>query len=396
MQKRKIGIHAAGFIGWGGGIDFLRMIIRSILATKKYEVVILLPDHLSFRDRVRRSLSRFSLTANKKNNAPRQFSDHRDLFKEFSQEAKSVTYKKSLKKAVKQHRIDLLIPCIEAVNPDIDIPWVGYIYDFQHEYLTQFFTPEEIKHRQVQFGNTVHTAKNVIVNSYAVKKDIEKFYPDSTAKVTNLPFTPLFNRQLLSSNFTEIKHRYTLPDKYFIISNQFWIHKSHITAFRALHILHSISNERIAIVCTGDTGDSRRTDYFDSLKKEIRDLGIEDNVFFLGYISKPDQIQLLLHSVALIQPTLFEGGPGGGATYDAIAFSKPAIISDIDINKEISDPLVTFFQVNNHADLADKMKTVLEQHKNSHWKLDVNKLEEETAQRISILGDVLSALIDSI
>ncbi|MEI3801763.1 MULTISPECIES: glycosyltransferase [unclassified Chitinophaga] len=394
MQKRKIGIHAAGFIGWGGGIDFLRMIIRGILSTKKYEVIVLLPDRLTFKDKIKRSLSRFSLTANK--NTPRQFSDQRNLFREFSPEAVSISYKKSLKNAVKRHHIDLLIPCIEVVNPDIDIPWVGYIYDFQHEYLTQFFTPEEIKHRQIQFGNTVHTAKNVIVNSYAVKKDIEKFYPDSIAKVTNLPFTPLFNRQLLSSNFTEIKNRYALPDKYFIISNQFWIHKSHITAFRALQILHSISNERVAIVCTGDTGDSRRADYFDSLKKEIRDLGIEDKIFFLGYISKPDQIQLLLHSVALIQPTLFEGGPGGGATYDAIAFSKPAIISDIDINKEINDPLVTFFQVNNHADLADKMKAVLEQHKSSHWQLDADKLEEETAQRIRILGDVLSALIDAI
>ena len=173
MQKRKIGIHAAGFIGWGGGIDFLRMIIRGILSTKKYEVIVLLPDRLTFKDKIKRSLSRFSLTANK--NTPRQFSDQRNLFREFSPEAVSVSYKKSLKKAVKRHHIDLLIPCIEVVNPDIDIPWVGYIYDFQHEYLTQFFTPEEIKHRQIQFGNTVHTAKNVIVNSYAVKKDIEKF-----------------------------------------------------------------------------------------------------------------------------------------------------------------------------------------------------------------------------
>lgn len=394
MQRRKIGIHAAGFISWGGGVDFLRMIIQSILATKKYEVVILLPGRLTFKERVKRSLFGFNLTTNK--NAPRQFSDHVDLFKEFHPEAISVSYSKNLKKTVKRYKIDLLIPCIEAVPADIDIPWVGYIYDFQHKYLTQYFTPEEIEHRDIQFGNTLRAARNVIVNSYAVKKDIEKFYPDTTAKITHLPFTPLFKKQLLSSDFSEIKTRYALPDKYFIISNQFWVHKSHITAFRALHALHSITNERVAIVCTGDTGDSRRADYFESLKKEIRELGIEDQVFFLGYISKPDQIQLLLHSVALIQPTLFEGGPGGGATYDAIAFSRPAIISDIDINKEINDPLVTFFQVNNHTDLAAKMKVALEQDKSSHWQLDTKKLEEETAQRIRILGDVLSALIDSI
>lgn len=61
------------------------------------------------------------------------------------------------------------------------------------------------------------------------------------------------------------------------------------------------------------------------------------------YIAKLDQIALLKKSIAVIQPTLFEGGPGGGASYDAISLGKPLIVSDIKVNQEIEQSERVFF-----------------------------------------------------
>lgn len=409
MRKRRIGIPVNGFVGWGGGIDFIKLVIRGVLATQKYDVIILLPDEASRKDKIKNNakkmLNLLALPLNvvgvKKNPfATKAYKNYTSIFKEFNQDlAKSVAYHnthKHFKKTLKKQKIDVLGPCISTPEQELAVPWIGYLYDFQHKYLPQFFSADDIKDREAHFGRMVHDASNIIVNSLSVKSDIHKFYPEAQCKITALPFTPLFNKRLLTGQFDVLKKKYDLPDRYFIISNQFWRHKDHLTAFRALQIVTSTLTQPIAIVCTGETGDYRQADFFTSLKKEIQDLGIEDKVYFLGYISKEDQIQILLHSVALIQPTLFEGGPGGGATYDAIAFSKPAIISDIAINKEINNPLVTFFQASNHLDLADKMGQIIQQEKNSVVEIDSEQLERETQERIKVLGAALSDLIDSI
>jgi glycosyltransferase involved in cell wall biosynthesis len=59
-----------------------------------------------------------------------------------------------------------------------------------------------------------------------------------------------------------------------------------------------------------------------------------------------------------VQPTLFEGGPGGGATFDAVALGIPSLLSDIPVNLEISDPLVRFFKTSNAESLAEKMMEI--------------------------------------
>jgi glycosyltransferase involved in cell wall biosynthesis len=63
---------------------------------------------------------------------------------------------------------------------------------------------------------------------------------------------------------------------------------------------------------------------------------------------------------ALIQPTLFEGGPGGGSVYDAMAVGTRAIVSDIPVNREIRDSHVTFFPAGSAQELANAMREVVE------------------------------------
>ena len=90
-------------------------------------------------------------------------------------------------------------------------------------------------------------------------------------------------------------------------------------------------------------------------------LGISERVHFLGHIPKFDQIGLLKGSIALVQPTLFEGGPGGGATYDAVSLGIPVLLSDIEVNQEIMTPEVYHFHQQNAEDLTQLMQKVLVQ-----------------------------------
>ena len=82
---------------------------------------------------------------------------------------------------------------------------------------------------------------------------------------------------------------------------------------------------------------------------------MSDYIRFLGYIPKDDQLAIMRGAVAVVQPTLFEGGPGGGAVYDAVSSGTPSIVSDIVVNLEIDLGVVRFFKAGSPKDLAEKM-----------------------------------------
>ena len=72
-------------------------------------------------------------------------------------------------------------------------------------------------------------------------------------------------------------------------------------------------------------------------------------------VTKKAQIALVKNARALIQPTLFEGGPGGGSCRDAIAVDTQIFASDIEINKEINCGEVKYFEVLNPESLSSLM-----------------------------------------
>ena len=128
----------------------------------------------------------------------------------------------------------------------------------------------------------------------------------------------------------------------FLISNQFWVHMNHCVAFEALSYVIK-TNPEVHIVCTGNTNDYRNPDYYLSLLKKIEEFGIKNNIHILGYISKLEQIKIMYNSIGVIQPTLFEGNPGGGIAYNALAMDIPIILSDIAVNKELDYKKDSFF-----------------------------------------------------
>ena len=142
-----------------------------------------------------------------------------------------------------------------------------------------------------------------------------------------------------------IKKRFNIKNKFYLICNQFWKHKNYELAFQVFKILSKRNN--FQLVCTG-TKYNRLSNkiYFHSLIKNYKSLFDEKKIIILGNVNKKEQISLIRKSEAIIQPTLYEGGPGGFSTYEAIYFKKRVFLSDIEINKEIKNPYVKFFKKN--------------------------------------------------
>ena len=112
----------------------------------------------------------------------------------------------------------------------------------------------------------------------------------------------------------------------------------------------------VHIICTGEVKDYRNPNYREELDNLNESLGVKDSIHFLGYISKEDQMELMKNCIAVVQPTLYEGSPGGGEIEDAVAIGQQSIVSDIPVNKEIKDDSVIFFEAGNEQSLCEAMK----------------------------------------
>jgi glycosyltransferase involved in cell wall biosynthesis len=191
------------------------------------------------------------------------------------------------------------------------------------------------------------------------------------------------NPEWLNDPPSKTKSRYRLPERYFLVSNQFWAHKSHGTAFEALANLDS-EHADVSIVCTGSTTDYRQPNYFLGLQRRIADLGLRQRILILGRIPKHDQIQIMRGAVAVVQPTLFEGGPGGGASYDAVSTGTPLILSDIPINREVEDDegRVRFFGAGCADQLAEQMRRVLRHRPEPPPTQELLRRSEQRAERL--------------
>src|SRR5262249_46530555 len=102
--------------------------------------------------------------------------------------------------------------------------------------------------------------------------------------------------------------------------------------------------------------DYRAPNYVPHLLARVEHLRVAQDCVFLGLIPKRDQIAIMRSAIAVVQPTLFEGCPGGGAVYDAVSVGTPVIASDIPVNREIAQLIDILFSPSDSAALLKAMR----------------------------------------
>ena len=252
-------------------------------------------------------------------------------------------------------------------------------------------TAERKKNRESQFKNILELNKYVIVNSDFVKKGLIKNYKIKNKRIIQLPFLPYNFDKFFFTN-KNVKEKYQINNDYFIICNSFWKHKNHEVVFEAFKKFLKI-NQNYQLICTGSITDTRFPKYFDRLIKKFKNIIKNDKIKILGVIPRSDQLSLIKSSVAVIQPTLYEGGPGGFAAYEALSCGKDLLLSKIKVNKEIVSKNVYFFSPKSSKKLCNLLLKTSKMKKNNFTK---KKIEEISLNNQKKLGDYLLKVMDKI
>lgn len=227
-----------------------------------------------------------------------------------------------------------------------------WIPDFQEIHLSHFFEKKEIDFRHSQHQNIIDKEKYLVLSSQDAKKDFDSLFPTASTQIHVLNFA------VTHPNYDDISieslvEKYNLPSTYFFAPNQFWQHKNQMVILEAIKIAKQ-KGVFITVAFSGKMHDHRNTDYTKTLIDFVKKNELEKNVFFLGFIDRKDQLKLMKESIAIIQPSLFEGW--STVVEDTKAMNQYIILSDLSVHKEQIKTNVSFFSPQNANELSELLQ----------------------------------------
>ena len=403
--KLSVGVCADMLIGWAGGADLLVMTIRAMHAAEPANrIFLLVPGTAPAEPRFTWKGFRFAIKDAVKALIGRPRMKHSpEIAQTFAaceiisrirahvptlEVRHSAGFDEGLARAADELHLDAVYLTMRLPCPRPACALVGYVPDYQHRHLPHLFSPEELALRDAVSGRLISASDAMVMNARAAAKDMRRFAAGQLPLLYALPFAPSLNPEWLCDR-PELLTAYAITGPYFIVCNQFWIHKDHLTAMRAMAEVAKARPD-VVLICTGSTNDYRDPTYFRKLEAEAAKLDLGSRLRFLGHIPKRDQIELLKHAVALVQPTLFEGGPGGGSTYEAVALGQRVLLSDIPVNQEADDGDIRFFPQGDHLSLAALMSAALNE---AHGPIKPAEMIAKSESRLRRYGEGVWASI---
>lgn len=230
--------------------------------------------------------------------------------------------------------------------------------DLQHKFYPHYFSRSKYFFREWRIKQIIKNSSHIVVSSNDVYSHFQRFYDlKSQPNFHILHFTSIIDG-IVFPPIEDLKKKYGIKGEYFIVSNQFWKHKNHETVFKTLKLLKH-DNINCKVVFTGNMEDKKNPEFIEGLKKMIIDFEIHDSIEFIGLIGRAEQLCLMKNSLAVIQPSLFEGW--STVIEDAKALKCQIIASNLDVHKEqLDDGKIGFlFESENEQNLANLMKSFL-------------------------------------
>ncbi len=262
-----------------------------------------------------------------------------------------------MERFLKQHRIHMLSHS-GHLGRRAKVPTIGWLADFQHCRMPECFQPAEIAARNRGYRRISTQCTTVLLSSIDAQHDLAQFDIGALSSSRVLHFVSGFSSHVSPMIDEDVlRSRYNIVGPYFHLPNQFWIHKNHRVVIDALTVLKA-RGKSATVLCTGYTKDRRWTEYFDELMRHARDKSVSDCFIVLGLVPYEDMACLMMHSVGVINPSLFEGW--STTVEEAKSLGLTIILSDIAVHREQDPERGIFFNPNNAEELADTLSKVLE------------------------------------
>lgn len=273
------------------------------------------------------------------------------------------------------------------------IPTLSWFPDFQHVHLPDMFSQEERLQRDRELARLARYSQRILVLSETVRAEFARLYPTFAHKVRVLRPVCVVPPSVYESDPLIVAQRYHLPHRFVYMPNQFWKHKNHELAFRAVRLLKEQGLD-VFLVCSGYPSDYRHPDHFAQLLESIARAGLRDRIAILGLIPRRDVLALMRQSVYVLNPSLFEGF--GMTVEEGKAIGKAVLASDIPAHREQEAPSVSFFKADDVTELAPKLADLWERTPSGPDPIKEEQARDEAPRRMARYAQTFMQLVEEV
>ena len=221
-------------------------------------------------------------------------------------------------------QVDLLFcPFTAPTYFEPGIPTVCTIHDLQYKTYPEFFSAEDVNHRNRVFVEACKRSTAIaFVSEYSRQVAI------SYGELQSNSITTIHHRiaqritAKVNGNKAIMAQLNLIRQRYLIYPANFWKHKNHemlLTAFGMARQMGLAAD--IKLVCTGAPGQRQLW-----LKKAVESMQLSDCIVFPGYLPEAELGTLLTNSAAMVFPSLYEGF--GMPIIEAMAAGVPVACSN--------------------------------------------------------------------
>jgi len=260
---------------------------------------------------------------------------------------------KSANTTLRDHGVDCSFSVLIEERSDVSVPLLIWIYDLQHHHLPQLFSLKERKQRDKAIETEATRATRLVTKSQSIQTDLNELFPQFCDKVRHVAWVADIPSEVYATDPFEVVQRYHLPEKFFYLPNQFWVHKNHTAVIQALIELGA-RNVYPCVVCTGSLIDHRDPEFIGTFFHNLSLENLREQFIVLGTIPRPDVFALMRQSVAVLNPSLFEGF--GLSAAEAKSLGKRVLLSDLPSLREQDAPRALYFNPHDAHELADNLE----------------------------------------
>ncbi len=259
---------------------------------------------------------------------------------------------------ISECEIDAIFPFNDfpiAVKTNVKI--ISWIPDFQHKFFPKYFNFLNLILREIRFKSIIKNTNTLVLSSFDSYGHLKKFYKiKNNLNIKILQFvSTIKNNKINNINF--VKKNYNIENPFFLVSNQFYEHKNHYVVLKAIKELKE-QQYKFQVIFSGKTEDYRNPSYFPSILDFINKNNLQSYIKILGLIPRENQLSLLKNSLAVIQPSKFEGW--STIIEDSKTLSHQIICSKLPVHIEQLGNNGFYFEPDSVDELASIMKSFLD------------------------------------
>ena len=215
---------------------------------------------------------------------------------------------------------------------------------------------------RIMFYILGHRVKKILTVSNFSRKELNKYFSIDLNKI-DITYNGI-------DHILKVKPNELIFNKFHIEKNSYVLAVSSLNPSKNFKLILKVAKQmpNINFVIAGGTN----SNIFKS-----KGFPVTNNVKFIGYVTDEELVSLYKYASCFVYPSLYEGF--GIPPLEAIAFNCPAILSNIEVFKEIYSDYVVYCDLDNEQDLKNKINIVLK----NNIKKDMYKIRSSVLEKYS-------------